>query len=225
MRLLLLEDDSATRGYLNLVLAAAGHVVDSCSSGSDAIFLGLSTAYAVPILDRMVPGVDGFGVLKALRAAGSQTPALFLTAMDGVDDRVEGVEAGADNYLVKPFAAIELLARVNALARRPPATMVITSRQVGDLEIDLFKRLVTRAGRRIELPAQEFRLLDYLMAHAGEVVTRTMLLENVWSFHFDPQTHVTESHISRLRAKVDRGFAFELIQTVRGAGYRIDVPN
>ena len=222
MRLLLLEDDAPTRGYLDRVLAAAGHVVGSCASGPDAIFLGSSNAYAVLILDRMVPGVDGLGVLKALRAAGVQTPALFLTAMDGIDDRVEGLEAGADDYLVKPFAATELLARVNALARRPAAAAVITRRQVGDLELDLVKRVVTRAGRRIELQAQEFRLLDYLMAHAGEVVSRTMLLENVWSFHFDPQTNVIESHISRLRAKVDRGFATGLIHTVRGAGYRID---
>ncbi len=222
MRLLLLEDDAATRGYLDTVLAAAGHVVDNCASGPDAIFLGSSNDYAVLILDRMVPGIDGLGVLKALRAAGVQTPALFLTAMGGIDDRVEGLEAGADDYLVKPFAATELLARVNALARRPAVTTVITRRQVADLELDLVKRIVTRAGRRIDLQAQEFRLLDYLMAHAGEIVTRTMLLENVWSFHFDPQTNVIESHISRLRAKVDRGFTPELIHTVRGAGYRID---
>jgi len=222
MKLLLLEDDRATRDYLHRALGTAGHVVDACSTGADAMFLGSSNEYAVLILDRMVPGIDGLGVLKALRAAGVSTPALFLSAMDGVDDRVEGLEAGADDYLVKPFAATELLARVNALARRPPTTTVITRRQVGDLEIDLVKRNVTRAGKRIELQAQEFKLLDYLMDHAGEIVTRTMLLENVWSFHFDPQTNVIESHMSRLRAKVDRGFGEELIHTVRGAGYRID---
>jgi two-component system OmpR family response regulator len=161
-------------------------------------------------------------VLKALRAAGIRTPALLLTAMDGIDDRVEGLEAGADDYLVKPFAAAELIARVNALSRRPPMSDTAVTATVGDLTIDRVKRTVTRSGQRIELQAQEFKLLDYLIQHSGEVVTRTMLLENVWSFHFDPQTNVIESHMSRLRAKVDRGFGKELIQTVRGAGYRID---
>jgi two-component system OmpR family response regulator len=170
----------------------------------------------------MVPGLDGLSVLKALRAAGVRTPALLLTAMDGIGDRVEGLEAGADDYLVKPFAAAELIARVNALSRRPPITETMVTITVGDLTIDRVKRNVMRAGQRIELQAQEYKLLDYLIQHSGEVVTRTMLLENVWSFHFDPQTNVIESHMSRLRAKVDRGFSTELIQTVRGAGYRID---
>jgi two-component system OmpR family response regulator len=222
MKLLLLEDDEATRRHLVKALTEAGHVVDLSNSGQDAIFMASSNAYSVLILDRMVPGINGLGVLKALRAAGVETPALFLTAMDGVDDRVEGLEAGADDYLVKPFAASELLARINALSRRPPVTTVVTQLQVGDLEIDLVKRTVTRAGRRIDLQAQEFKLLEYLMRHAGQVVTRTMLLENVWSFHFDPQTNLIESHISRLRAKVDRGFGNDLIHTERGAGYRID---
>jgi len=141
--------------------------------------------------------------------------------MDGVHDRVEGLDAGADDYLVKPFAAIELLARVNALLRRQPASDVVTVLRVADLEVDLIKRTVRRAGKTVELQAQEFKLLEYLMRHAGEIVTRTMLLENVWSFHFDPQTNIIESHMSRLRSKVDRGFGTELIHTIRGAGYRL----
>lgn len=222
MKLLLLEDDAATREHLERVLQSAGHVVDACRTGQDAIFLASSGEYAVLILDRMVPGIAGLPALKALRAAGVRTPALFLTAMNGVEDRVEGLEAGADDYLAKPFAATELLARVNALARRPPITDVATTLVVDDLVLDRIRRSVTRAGQRVELQAQELKLLEYLMLHAGEVVTRTMLLENVWSFHFDPKTNVIESHMSRLRAKVDRGFGRELIQTVRGAGYRID---
>jgi two-component system OmpR family response regulator len=222
MKLLLLEDDDATRANLERVLQSAGHVIDACGNGQDAIFLASGNDYQVMILDRMVPGIDGLAVLKALRAIGNRAPALFLTAMNGVEDRVEGLEAGADDYLAKPFAASELLARVTALGRRPPITAVVATLRVGDLEIDRIKRTVSRGGRRIDLQAQEFKLLEYLMQHAGEVVTRTMLLENVWSFHFDPRTNVIESHMSRLRAKIDRGFGPELIQTVRGAGYRID---
>lgn len=222
MKILLLEDDAATSTHLERVLSAAGHVLDVCASGQDAIFLGSTGDHAVLILDRMVPGLDGLAALKALRAMGIRTPALFLTAMNGVEDRVEGLEAGADDYLAKPFAASELLARVNALARRPPIVETHTVLRVDDLELDRIKRTVTRGGQRIDVQAQELKLLEYLMLHAGEVVTRTMLLENVWSFHFDPKTNVIESHMSRLRAKVDRGFGRELIQTVRGAGYRID---
>lgn len=222
MKLLLLEDDEATRAQTERQLTAAGHVVDGCATGADALFMGAQGDYGVLILDRMVPGLDGLGVLKALRAAGIRTPALLLTAMDGIDDRVEGLEAGADDYLVKPFAGAELVARVNALSRRPPISDTAVTVSIGDLTIDRVKRTVTRAGQRIDLQPQEFKLLDYLMQHSGEVVTRTMLLESVWSFHFDPRTNVIESHMSRLRAKVDRGFSKELIQTVRGAGYRID---
>lgn len=222
MKLLLLEDDRETREHIGRILRAAGHVVDDCASGPDAIFLGTTNSYAVLILDRMVPGVDGLGVLKALRAAGIQAPAMFLTAMDNVDDRVEGLETGADDYLVKPFAGTELLARVAALGRRSPIADTMTHLSVADLEIDLLKRVVTRAGRQIGLQQQEYKLLEYLMRHAGEIVTRTMLLENVWSFHFDPGTNLIESHMSRLRAKVDRGFDRELIHTIRNAGYRLD---
>ena len=222
VKLLLLEDDPDTREHVTRILRAAGHVIDACANGPDAIFLGTTNSYAVLILDRMVLGVDGLGVLRALRSAGVATPAIFLTAMDNVDDRVEGLETGADDYLVKPFAGSELLARVAALGRRPPIADAATRLSVADLEVDLLKRAVTRAGNRIDLQQQEYNLLEYLMRHAGEIVTRTMLLENVWSFHFDPGTNLIESHMSRLRAKVDRGFDRQLIHTVRNAGYRLD---
>ncbi|MDB5690463.1 MAG: DNA-binding response regulator [Sphingomonas bacterium] len=224
MKLLVLEDDAETRGHLVRMLHAAGHVVDAVGAGPDAIFLGTTEKYAVLVLDRMVPTIDGLGVLRALRAAGVRTPALFLTAVGEVQDRVEGLKAGADDYLVKPFAGSELLARVEALARRPPIPIVETEMLVGDLRIDLLKRIVTRAGRRIDLQPQEYKLLEYLVRHEGQIVTRTMLLENVWSFHFDPGTNMIESHMSRLRAKIDRGFEGEMIHTVRGAGYRLDAP-
>jgi two-component system OmpR family response regulator len=223
VKILVLEDEPETAAYIRKGLAEAGHVVDLCTDGRDAFHLASGADYDVLVLDRMVPGMDGLRTVKSLRAAGVRTPVLFLTAVSGVGDRVEGLEAGADDYLVKPFAFTELAARLNALARRPPISEVKTVLKSGDLEMDLLKRTVTRAGRRIELKPQEFRLLEYLMRHAGQVVTRTMLLENVWDFHFDPKTNIVESHMSRIRAKVDRGFSRELIQTVRGAGYRIDV--
>jgi two-component system OmpR family response regulator len=222
LKILILEDDAATREHVVRSLTQSGHVVDACSEGRDAIFHATGETYGVLIIDRMVPTIDGLSIVKAVRAAGVRTPVLFLTAMDGVDDRVEGLEAGGDDYLVKPFAMTELLARVSALGRRQPLGEDVTTLRVGDLELDRLKRSATRAGQRIELQAQEYKLLEYLMQHAGEIVTRTMLLENVWSFHFDPRTNVIESHMSRLRSKVDRGFATELIHTVRGSGYRID---
>lgn len=221
MKLLLLEDDKDMRDHVARLLRAAGHVVDDCATGRDAIFLATSNEYSVLILDRLVPDLNGLGALKAIRAAGVQTPALFLTALQSIGDRVEGLEAGADDYLVKPFAGAEMLARVAALGRRSPTADTVTRLIVADLEIDILKRTVTRSGRPIDLQQQEYKLLEYLMRHAGEVVTRTMLLENIWSFHFDPGTNLIESHISRLRSKVDRGHDRELIQTVRGAGYRI----
>ncbi|NIJ65123.1 two-component system OmpR family response regulator [Sphingomonas leidyi] len=222
MKLLLLEDDTETRVHIVRLLEAEGHIVDTARTGPDAIFLGTTGAYAVLVLDRMVPDVDGLAVLRALRAADVQTPVLFLTAMGEVDDRVAGLRAGADDYLVKPFAASELLARIAALSRRRPVAEVATVLRAADLEIDLLKRRVTRAGRRIELQQQEYKLLEYLLRHEGEIVTRSMLLENVWSFHFDPGSNLIESHMSRLRAKVDKGFDRELIHTIRGAGYRLD---
>ncbi len=222
MKLLLLEDDPDTRTRIGRMLRADGHVVDECASGPDAIFLGTSNEYAVLILDRMVPAVDGLNVLKTLRAAGVHTPALMLTALDDIDQRVEGLAAGADDYLGKPFAGTELLARVAALSRRSPIADAVTHLRIADLEIDLLKRIVKRGGDRIDIQPQEFKLLEFLMRHAGQIVTRTMLLENVWSFHFDPGTNLIESHMSRLRAKLDRGGDKDLIHTVRGAGYRLD---
>lgn len=224
MRVLVLEDEPDTAGYLRRGLSEAGHVVDLCRDGRDAFHLAADGSYDVLVVDRMVPGMDGLKTVKSLRAAGVRTPVLFLTAVGGIGDRVEGLEAGGDDYLVKPFAFTELMARLNALARRPPIAEVQTMLRVEDLELDRLKRTVTRAGRRIELKPQEFKLLEFLMQHAGQVVTRTMLLENVWSFHFDPKTNIVESHMSRIRAKVDRGFGRELIHTVRGAGYRVDAP-
>ncbi|MCA1654278.1 MAG: winged helix-turn-helix domain-containing protein [Sphingomicrobium sp.] len=221
MKLLLLEDDADMSAHVMRLLRGASHVVDHCSNGRDAIFLATSNDYSVLILDRLVPGVDGLAALKAIRSAGVQTPALFLTAVQGIADRVDGLDAGADDYLVKPFAGSELLARIAALGRRPPIADAVTRLTVADLEIDLLKRSVMRGGKRVDVQQQEYKLLEYLMRHAGEVVTRTMLLESVWSFHFDPGTNLIESHISRLRAKVDRGFDSELIETVRGAGYRM----
>ena len=224
MKLLLLEDDEATRTHLERLLVSAGHSVDLARDGQSAIALGSTNEYALLVLDRMVPGIDGLGVLKALRAAGVRAPALFLTAMDGVHDRVEGLDAGADDYLVKPFAAIEFIARVNALLRRQPAQDVATVLRVGDLELDLLQRRVSRAGQRIILQPLEFKLLEYLMRHTGEIVTRSMLHENVWSFHFDPQTNIIESNMSRLRSKLDRGHDHEFIHTVRSRGYRFVAP-
>jgi two-component system OmpR family response regulator len=225
MKILLIEDDAKTVAYIAKGLHEQGHVVDHAANGRDGLFLAAGQHYELMIVDRMLPGLDGLGIVKTIRGAGVQTPVLFLTTMGGIDDRVAGLEAGGDDYLLKPFAFAELLARVNALARRPPLGTGETILRVADLEIDLLKRSVTRAGQRIELQPQEFKLLEYLMRHAGRVVTRTMLLENVWEFHFEPQTNVVETHISRLRSKVDRGFAAELIRTVRGAGYCLRAPD
>jgi two-component system OmpR family response regulator len=225
MKILLIEDDSETTTYVANGLKEYGHTVDHAANGRDGLFLAAGEPYDMMIVDRMLPGLDGLGIVRTIRSAGISTPVLFLTTLGGIDDRVEGLEAGGDDYLVKPFAFAELLARINALARRPPITAVETTLRVTDLEMDLLTRSVLRAGRRIELQPQEFKLLEYLMRHAGRVVTRTMLLENVWEFHFDPQTNVVETHISRLRSKVDRGFDGELIHTVRGSGYCLRAPD
>jgi two-component system OmpR family response regulator len=224
MKLLIVEDDREVAGYLKQALAEVGHAVDEALDGRAGLRLAASAFYDVIILDRMLPGLDGLEVLRTLRTQEVQTPVLLLTALGGIDDRVEGLEAGGDDYLVKPFAFPELLARLNALARRPPTQDVRTELAVADLRVDLLKRAVTRAGRRIDLQPREFQLLEYLVRHAGRVVTRTMLLENVWAFHFDPKTNIVESHMSRLRGKVDRGHARELIHTVRGAGYVLREP-
>ncbi len=219
MKILLIEDDTATAGHIVKSLKQHGHIVDCAPNGRDGLFLAAAEPYDVMIVDRMLPGLDGLGIVKTIRKAGIKTPVLFLTTLGGIDDRVEGLNAGGDDYLVKPFAFSELLARVNALARRPPPTEVQTVLRVADLEFDLLKRSVTRAGRKIDLQPQELKLLEYLIRHRERVVTRTMLLENVWEFHFEPRTTVVETHISRLRSKIDLGFGKPLIHTVRGSGY------
>lgn len=224
MKLLLVEDDKEAAAYLQRALLEAGHTVDYAGAGRDGLLLAAGETYDVIILDRMLPQVDGLAILRTIRASGVNTPVLLLTALGGIDDRVEGLEAGGDDYLVKPFAFAELLARVNALARRPPTQDIRTSLQVSDLTLDLLKRTVTRRGARIDLQPREFQLLEFLMRHAGRIVTRTMLLESVWDFHFDPKTNIVETHVSRLRAKVDRGHTHELIHTVRGAGYCLREP-
>jgi two-component system OmpR family response regulator len=225
MKLLIVEDDKEGGAYLKKALKEAGHTVDLASDGREGLLLAAGESYDVIVLDRMLPSMDGIAILRTIRASGVKCPVLLLTALGGIDDRVEGLEAGADDYLVKPFAVAELLARINALARRPPTPDVKTTLQVADLQIDLLKRTVTRAGERIELQPREYQLLEYLMRHAGRVVTRTMLLESVWDFHFDPKTNIVETHISRLRSKVDRGHDTELIHTVRGAGYCLRGPD
>jgi two-component system OmpR family response regulator len=223
MKVLLIEDDVKTTAYVKRGLEEHGHVVDTAPNGRDGLFLAAGETYDVMIVDRMLPGLDGLGIVKTVRAAGVTTPVLFLTTMGGIEDRVEGLEVG-DDYLVKPFAFAELLARINALARRPPIAQVLTILRVADLEMDLIGRKVRRAGREIDLQPREFRLLEYLMRNAGRVVTRTMLLERVWEFHFEPRTNIVETHISRLRAKIDRGFDAELLETVRGSGYLLRAP-
>jgi two-component system OmpR family response regulator len=225
MKLLVVEDDRETAAYLKKALTQAGHTVDQANSGRDGLMLAVGEAYDVIVLDRMLPEIDGLAILRTLRASKIRTPILLLTALGGIDDRVEGLEAGGDDYLIKPFAFAELLARVNALARRPPPQEAPTALKVADLEMNLLRRVVTRGGRRIELQPREFQLLEQLMRQAGRVVTRTMLLEAVWDFHFDPRTNIVETHISRLRSKVDRGHAVELIHTVRGAGYCLREPD
>lgn len=221
MRALVIEDDAATAAFVAKGLRQEGHVVEVAGDGRDGLFHALDGAFDVMVIDRMLPGRDGLAIVKAARAAGVRTPILLLTTMSGIDDRVEGLEAGADDYLVKPFAFAELLARLNALARRAPLAEAPTTLRAGDLDLDLLARTARRAGREIELTPLEFQLLEELMKAKGRVVTRTMLLEKVWGFHFDPKTSVVETHISRLRAKIDKGFDRELIETARGAGYVI----
>jgi two-component system OmpR family response regulator len=225
MKILVIEDDAETAAYIANGLKEHGHTVDLAATGRDGLFLAAGERYDLMVVDRMLPEIDGLSIVKTVRTAGIETPVLFLTALGGVDDRVTGLDAGGDDYLVKPFAFSELLARINALARRPPITSAETALRVEDLEMDLLKRAVTRNGQTLDLQPREFRLLEYLMRHAGQVVTRTMLLEYVWDFHFDPHTNVVETHISRIRAKVDKPFDMPLIHTVRGAGYCLRARN
>ena len=219
MHILVIEDDASTAGYLLKSLRESGHSTDHAADGKDGLFMAMEGEYDALIVDRMLPTLDGLTILQTLRAAKDRTPVLILSALGEVDDRVKGLKAGGDDYLVKPFAFSELLARLEALARRSDAAQTQTTLQTGDLHMDLLSRSVKRAGRPVELQPREFRLLEYLMRHAGQVVTRTMLLENVWDYHFDPQTNVIDVHISRLRAKIDKGFDRPLLHTVRGAGY------
>ena len=222
MRILVIEDDAEAAAHVSRGLREAGHVVDHAVDGENGLNMAEAGNYDAYIVDRMLPKLDGLSLLTRRRGEGDETPALFLSALGEVDDRVKGLTAGGDDYLVKPYAFSELLARVEALGRRRTQPANVTTRyEVGDLEIDVITRTVRRAGRKIDLQPREFRLLEYLMRHAGQVVTRTMLLENVWEYHFDPQTNVIDVHISRLRAKIDKDFDKPLLKTIRGAGYRL----
>ena len=224
MRILVIEDDERTSAYIAKGLTEAGHVADVAANGREGAMMALNDAFDLAVVDRMLPGLDGMSILKLLRSSDSSLPVIMLTAIGGVDDRVEGLEAGADDYLVKPFAFSELMARINALARRPKLQAEKTGYEIADLKMDLLRRTVIRAGQDIDLQPREFSLLEVLMRNAGRVVTRTMLLEQVWDFNFDPQTSVVETHISRLRAKVDRPFDTALIHTVRNMGYSVHAP-
>jgi two-component system, OmpR family, response regulator len=222
MRILVVEDDRDVAGFVVKGLREAGHIAEHADNGRDGLFLAASEGFDAIILDRMLPGgIDGLRLLETLRAQDNTTPVLFLSALGQVDERVRGLKAGGDDYLTKPFAFAELLARVEALARRGKTEGPQTKVSVGDLEMELLSRTVKRAGQRIDLQPREFRLLEYLMRHAGQVVTRTMLLEGVWDYHFDPQTNVIDVHVSRLRQKIDKPFATALIHTVRNAGYML----
>jgi len=222
MRILLVEDDKDVAGFVVKGLREAGHVVEHATNGRDGLFLAASEVFDAIILDRMLPGgVDGLRLLETLRSQSNNVPVLFLSALAQVDDRVRGLKAGGDDYLTKPFAFAELLARVEALNRRGKGEGPLTKLVVSDLEMDLLSRTVRRAGQKIDLQPREFRLLEYLMRHTDQVVTRTMLLEGVWDYHFDPQTNVIDVHVSRLRQKVDKPFATALIHTVRNAGYML----
>ncbi len=223
-RILLIEDDAETAGYISRGLTEQGHVVDHAADGRDGLFLASDGAYDLVIIDRMLPGLDGLSVVRAVRAAGIGTPVLILSALGSVDDRIDGLEGGSDDYLTKPFAFAELLARANALFRRAEGKAsgaTETRLVVGDLEIDLLGRIVRRRGQTIELKPREYSLLEYLARNAGRVVTRTMLLEQVWDYHFDPGTNVVDVHVSRLRRKLEEGFGQPILHTVRGAGYRL----
>ena len=219
MKLLLIEDDRLAAEYVANGLSESGYSVDRAADGAEGLALALAGRYDLIVADRMLPHLDGLAVVQALRAQGVTTPILILSALAQVDDRVKGLRAGGDDYLTKPFAFAELLARIEVRLRRVSRAEPSTRLTVADLEMDLVGRKVTRAGRPVELTAREFRLLEYLMRHPGQVVTRTMLLENVWDLHFDPQTNVIDVHVSRLRQAVDKGFDRPLIHTVRGAGY------
>lgn len=224
MKILIVEDDKDVLAYIVKGMKEAGHAVDTANNGKDGLFLATTETYNAIIIDRMMPELEGLTVIKTLRGSGNHTPALILSALGEVDDRVTGLRAGGDDYLVKPFAFAELLARVEILARRasPSSADHETTLTAQNLEVDLLSRKVKRHGKDIDLQSREFTLLEYMMKNKGQVVTRTMLLENVWDYHFDPQTNVIDVHISRLRAKIDKDFDKPIIRTIRGAGYIIE---
>jgi two-component system OmpR family response regulator len=222
LKVLLVEDNERVTRFVVKGLQEAGHVADHVDNGRDGMFMAASERYDVIIMDRMLPGrIDGLAIIEALRNAGNRTPILILSALSDVDERIRGLKAGGDDYLTKPFAFGELLARLDALARRAQGNGTQTTLQVGDLHVDLLSRKATRGARSIVLQPQEFKLLEYLMRHAGQVVTRTMLLENVWDYHFDPQTNVVDVHISKLRQKIESDCERPLLRTVRNAGYML----
>jgi two-component system OmpR family response regulator len=222
MKVLLVEDNEGVSAFVRKGLTEAGHTVDHAANGRDGLFLAASEPYDAIIMDRMLPGrIDGIGIIETLRKSGSKTPILILSALAEVDERIRGLQSGGDDYLVKPFAFGELLARVTALVRRSQDNTTETTLVLDDLSVDLLSRKVTRAGKAVALKPREFTLLEYLLRHANQVVTRTMLLENVWDYHFDPQTNVVDVHISRLRQKLDAGAARPLLKTIRNAGYML----
>lgn len=223
MRILVVEDDDIAAEYVRKGLMEAGHVVDLAPDGELGLEMAKAADYDALVLDRMLPKRDGLSLLSELREDGDATPVLILSALGEVDQKVEGLRAGGDDYLAKPYSFTELLARVEAIGRRSDPTAAVTKLKAGDLEMDLLARTVKRAGQNILLQPREFRLLECLMRHSGKVVTRTMLLEKVWDYHFDPQTNVIDVHISRLRAKIDKDFDSPMLHTVRGAGYRLQV--
>ncbi len=224
MRLLLIEDDKEVSNYVHKGMNEAGHTIDVADNGKDGLFMATTEKYDVIIADRMLPELDGLTIIKTLRGADNQVPVLILSALGDVDDRVDGLRSGGDDYLTKPFAFAELLARIEILSKRNSTSSnnEVTKLQTGDLKMDLLARKVSRGSQNIDLQSREFRLLEYMLRHKGQVVTRTMLLEHVWDYHFDPQTNVIDVHISRLRSKIDKDFDQQLIRTIRGAGYIIE---
>ncbi|MGV3742915.1 MAG: response regulator transcription factor [Burkholderiaceae bacterium] len=222
MKVLVVEDNERVAAFIKKGLNEAGHTVDHSGNGRDGLFLAASESYDAIIMDRMLPGnIDGLGIITALRTTGNNTPILILSALSDVDERIRGLKSGGDDYLVKPFALGELLARLDALFRRVQTAQVDTTLVLGDLSMDLLSHKVTRGGKSLTLQPREFKLLEYLMRHANQVVTRTMLLENVWDYHFDPQTNVIDVHVSKLRQKIDAGAPKQMLRTIRSAGYML----